>query len=79
MVQIFMPGDKVKYVGHKLNNEVGTKLGVIVSRVQNGPGLVVDFGDDAYICNESSLHKLAPAKDGEEVEITRRRRRDDEE
>lgn len=79
MRSVFMPGDKVKYVGHKLNQEVGTKIGVVISHVQNAPGVVVEFGDDSFICNESSLRKQAPARDGEEIEITRRRRNDDEE
>jgi hypothetical protein len=76
---MYLPGDKVKYVGHKYSHELGTKMGLVVARVQNGPGVVVDFGDDAYIVNESSLRKQAPARDGEEIEVSRKRRRDEEE
>lgn len=78
MVNLFMPGDKVNYVGQnqKILSEVGTKMGVISARVGGEPnGVVVDFGDDAYIVSVNSLRKLHRDVD---AELPRRRSRDEE-
>lgn len=74
----FYQGDLVKYVGNKYRQDLGTRIGVVVAPVRNQEGLVVvDYGD-AYILSEVSLRKLAPPKDGEELEYSRKHHRHDE-
>ena len=78
----FFQGDKVKYVGSKFRQELGTKRGEVVSRVQNQPSaVVVDFGDDAYICSENSLQRFTPSPvvEEKEVDVMRRRHTDETE
>lgn len=75
MLHMFMPGDLVNYSGSnsKLNSEIGNKVGEVKCRVEGEPdGVVVDFGDDAYIVNASSLRRL-PKEKGD-IEITRNRK-----
>jgi len=71
---MFLPGDKVKYVGRVA--ELGTKLGVVVCEIRNERNaVVVDFGDDAYICRAESLHKFTPSPvEEKEVEVVRKRK-----
>ena len=86
---LYMPGDKVSYVGEKLKEELGNSMGVVHAHLVGNPrGLVVDFGNgDSIVVDES---KLAPFQghlkgDGEDkrkkdvkVEKRRSRRRDSE-
>jgi hypothetical protein len=49
----FQQGDSVKYVGEKLAKELNGKVGYICGRVgKTETGVVVDFGDGAYIMDE---------------------------
>jgi len=74
---MFLPGDKVKYVGQKLRQELGTKRGEVVCEIRNDRGaVVVDFGDDTYICRAASLTKFTPSPTEEkEVEIVRKHKK----
>ena len=50
----FQQGDKVSYCGGKLS-QLGGKLGVVLARVHNvATEVVVDFGDGAYVMDETS-------------------------
>jgi hypothetical protein len=71
---MFLPGDKVKYVGRR--NELATKRGEVVCEIRNERNaVVVDFGDDAYICYAESLRKFTPTPvEEQEVEIVRKRK-----
>lgn len=61
---MFLAGDKVKYVGQKFSHELHSKLGVVLGPIKNQScGVVVDFGDDAYVVNESSLIKMISHKE----------------
>jgi len=69
----FLPGDKVKYVGNKHSQELGTKRGTVDSCVLNEPNaIVVDFGDEFYICEASSLARFSssPVVEEKTVEVT---------
>jgi hypothetical protein len=49
----FQQGDKVNYCGEKLASELSGKLGYVVGRVEGTQqGVVVDFGEHAYIMDE---------------------------
>jgi hypothetical protein len=77
---MFMNGDKVRYVGNKFRGEIGSRLGEVVAPVQNQPSaIVVDFGDNAYVCSFDSLSKVTyrPTEE-KEVEVVRRRPIEDE-
>ena len=68
----FLPGDNVKYVGSKLRQDLGTKRGTVINEVSNHrSAVVVDFGDDAYICRADSLVKFTPSLKNEEREVER--------
>lgn len=55
----FFPGDKVRYIGKKYSNVLGMKQGEVMAEVRNQlSAVVVDFGDDVYICRSDSLMKL---------------------
>jgi len=71
---MFLPGDKVKYVGRMA--ELGTKMGEVVCEVRNERNaVVVDFGDEAYICRADSLRKFTPSPvEEKEVEVVRKRK-----
>jgi hypothetical protein len=76
----FFPGDHVKYVGNKFLTELGTKRGEVVSCVSNQPfAVVVDFGDDTYICKSTSLVKYVPTPAEEREYVSRRKFALDEE
>jgi hypothetical protein len=50
----FQQGDKVVYSGSKFASELSGKLGYVVGRVDGTQqGVVVDFGEHAYILNEA--------------------------
>jgi NAD kinase len=54
----YLPGDFVRYVGHKFFQDLNAKTGVVVGFIENQKNVfVVDFGDDTYILRESSLVK----------------------
>jgi hypothetical protein len=73
-MNMYMPGDKVNYVGQKFSQELRTKLGVVVSKVQGEPyGVVVDFGENSYIVNINSLKRANVSRDVE-VDIERTKR-----
>lgn len=83
---MFMQGDRVRYVGSKLNADVRKSFGEVCSRVLNQKNVyVVDFGDDSYIMPESSLAPyVATAKELEqaaksEAMVTKRRRASEDE
>ncbi len=71
----FLPGDKVKYVGRRA--DLGAKMGEVVCEIRNERNaVVVDFGDDAYICRADSLTKFTPSPTEEkEVEIVRKHKK----
>lgn len=51
-------GDTVIYVGQKFHADLSTRLGLVEGYVQGSPGaVVVSYGDDSYILNQSSLRK----------------------
>jgi hypothetical protein len=80
----FQQDDKVTYKGTRFARELHGKLGVVCSRVQNRPsGVVVDFGDDAYVMDESNLSKFVPSKEqeskGVEIQVQRRKRSSEDE
>lgn len=71
---VYMPGDRVKYVGSGGSHGLTNKIGEVVGRVTGEPnGFVVDFGDDSYVIDGRNLakHFFAP---GSEPNQTRRRR-----
>ena len=78
---MFMPGDKVKYVGDKIFTDakgvpvnLATKVGEVVARVSGEPyGYVVEIGDDSYIMSGHNLARqyFAP---GAEPSAPKRRR-----
>jgi hypothetical protein len=78
---LFFPGDNVKYVGRKFHSELSTRRGEVVALVKNEPmAIVVDFGDDTYICRTDSLARFVPSqKEEKEIEIVRKHRFDLEE
>lgn len=50
---MFMQGDVVRYVGNKPRKE---KRGEVLAPMGAEPGTyVVEFGDDAYVCQEADL------------------------
>ena len=72
---MYLAGDKVKYVGSKFRSELALKRGEVVATVRNQPSaVVVDFGDDTYICNVNNLKRFVPSPmEEKEVEIRKRR------
>ena len=74
---MFFAGDKVRYVGHKFGSDLNTKMGVVIAIIQNNTNaVVVEFGDDTYVLNTSSVQRLTTNKDN--VEVYRKRRTDDD-
>lgn len=58
MFNLFMPGDSVRYIGTKLSRDINSKIGVIVSYIQNEKDtIVVEFDGSSYIVHSSSLKK----------------------
>lgn len=56
---IFQVGDKVSYKGSKFSRELHGHLGIVLARIEKTQnGVVVDFGDDAYVMDE--VHSLVP-------------------
>lgn len=76
--RILMPFTMVRYTGQALTGEIGNKIGEIVKHLPTG-GYVVDFGGDSYIVNDSSVQEHFFNDREKGPEITRRRRRDDDE
>ena len=71
---MYMPGDKVKYVGRTLN--VSSKVGEVIAKVVNEPNaFIVEFGDDSYVVSLDSLARHYMAQ-GSDSTYTPRRRRD---
>lgn len=73
---MFMPGDKVKYIGRSLFSDLGSKTGEVISKVSGEENaFVVEFGDDAFLVSGASLSRsyVAPGLD---TGYTPRRRRD---
>lgn len=74
--------DKVTYVGNRFSKELGGKMGWIIAPVNNEDHkYVVEFGDDAYVVNESSLthFKATSIKEsGPEIRQFRKRMSDDD-
>jgi hypothetical protein len=79
---MFLPGDKVKYVGstslrdNKANIlSVSGKIGEVVAKVTGEPnGFVVEFGDDAFILNGDNLARCYVASETDNSYKPRRRR-----
>ena len=79
---MFLPGDKVKYVGpvvfrdDKGNNlSIAGKMGEVVAKVAGEPnGFVVEFGDDAYVVSGSNLARCYVSLDTDTGYKPRRRR-----
>ena len=77
--RILMPFTYVRYTGQTLSGEIGNKIGEIEKHLPTG-GYVVNFGGEGYVVNEDSVvehHFNDRTEKG--PEITRRRRRDDDE
>jgi hypothetical protein len=54
-----MPGDLVKYIGGTFSKDLHSKTGVVVAHIKGEPnGVVVEFGDNTYVLNISSLSNL---------------------
>lgn len=73
---IFMPGDRVKYVGSSSSLNLSGKVGEVICGIKNEPsGFVVEFGDDSYVIDGRNLarHLFAP---GTEASAPKRRRSD---
>lgn len=73
---IFMPGDRVKYVGSSANLGISGKIGEVICGIKGEPsGFVVEFGDDSYVIDGRNLarHYFTP---GTEPTNNGRRRRD---
>jgi len=81
---MFLPGDKVKYVGTgTFRDERGTNLGIagkrgeVIAKIAGEPnGFVVEFGDDSYIINGSNLARVHHHQDDDSEFYRPRRRRD---
>lgn len=76
---LFMPFDQVQYSGEKHRSELRGKLGTICARVGGSKSsYVVDFGDSAYVMDESLLERFkAHTKEDivkAEAEIYKRRK-----
>lgn len=72
----FNVDDRVVYVGSRYSKELGGKQGFVISPVMNEEyKYVVEFGDDAYVVNESSLAPFrATAKEsGPEIRQIKKR------
>lgn len=74
----FQQNDKVTYVGSKLGKTLHGKIGIVCARIEKtDSGVVVEFGDDAYVMDEKHLSKFkateGPRDQGPEV--TKRKRR----
>jgi len=71
-----MPGDLVNYIGKKFARELNTKMGEVCARVSGSPdSVVVEFGDDSYIMHHRNLKKYVPSPGTKEPEVQVRRRR----
>ncbi len=80
-MQVFMPDDKVVYVGKTLASEIGAKQGWVIAPVRNEQGAyVVEFGDESFVVSAASLAKYNPAgaNVGPEIRQFKRRRNEDE-
>lgn len=65
---VFMPGDKVRYIGNKFSPEIGNKVGEIDIKIKDSNAYVVSFinghrdtgeiDKHSYICSEHSLMKV---------------------
>ncbi len=82
----FQVGDKVTYIGAKFAQQLSGSLGIVTAHVKNSQtGVVVTFGDDAYVmCENKHLTRFqGRVKDPQaetpkeekpkDVEITKRR------
>ena len=74
--------DKVTYIGSRFSKELGGKMGFVICPVRKEDHkYVVEFGDEAYVVNESSLthFKATDIKNsGPEVRQFRKRSNDDD-
>jgi hypothetical protein len=60
-----MPGDLVKYVGGTFSKDLHSKTGIVVAHIEGEPnGIIVEFGDNTYVLNVSSLYSThrSPSK-----------------
>ena len=81
---MFLPGDKVKYVGTgTFRDERGANLGIagkrgeVIAKIAGEPnGFVVEFGDDSYIVSGDNLAKVYVHPDDDSSSYKPRRRRD---
>lgn len=79
---MFLPGDKVKYVGpvafrdEKGNNlSIAGKIGEVVAKIAKEPnGFVVEFGDEAYVVDGNNLRRSYVSTDTDNGYKPRRRR-----
>lgn len=61
----FQQGDKVQYCGERLAKDLAGRLGVVHARVQNSEReVVVDFGSDSYILDETTHLTRFQGKEG---------------
>ncbi len=79
-MRLYQQGDKVSYCGKKFASDLNGKLGEVVARVEGTEhGIVVDFGDNAYVLDEEKhVTRFRAAKGGAEPQVERRRARKDE-
>lgn len=55
----FQQGDKVTYIGHRFAQKLSGALGIVDAHVRNSKsGIVVTFGSDSYVMDESHLTKF---------------------
>lgn len=72
--RMFQQGDLVKYTGEKLSKELGSKIGTVCARVgKTETGVVVDFGDDAYVIDERNLARTVAKAKTEEPEVEKKK------
>lgn len=74
---IFMPGDRVSYVGEKLKELRGARnLHVVAGVVGSESALVVENGEDAFIVSRDNLthYRPAPKDEKEKGPIVEKRR-----
>jgi len=81
----FRAGDKVSYVGYKFAQKLSGSLGIVDAQVNGtSSGLVVSFGNDSYVMDESHLvsfqGKVQEVREDQveeekpkDVEVTKRR------
>lgn len=77
---LFMPGDRVKYVGSKTfvdgNSTItlNSKIGEVVCKIKgDSDAFVVEFGDDAFVLRGENLRRHYFAPGTEPVQQSRRR------